>query len=95
MYVSCESPLGHIRLALTCGFMNHALKIAMGLVPRPGPRCHRILVVLGRHPPVEREPQPATTRLGRWAAPSALRPGQQPIPARALGLLHLDLAVLP
>ena len=23
-----KSPLGHIRLALTCGFMNYALKIA-------------------------------------------------------------------
>jgi hypothetical protein len=30
-----------------------------GLLPLPRPRRHRVLLVLGRHPPVKREPQPA------------------------------------
>src|ERR1039457_3474382 len=42
----------------------------IGLSPLPRPRRHRILPVLGRHPPVKREPQAATA----WHAPAA-RPG--------------------
>ena len=33
-----------------------------GLLPLPRPRRHRVLPVLGRHPPVKREPQPAPHR---------------------------------
>ena len=54
-----------------------------GLVLLPRPGRDRILVILGRHPPVEGEPQPATHRPGSDAAPSTLRPRNQPVPTRA------------
>jgi len=51
-----------------------------GLFSLPRPRGHRILVILGRHPPVEREPLPPTPRLPGPAAPGALRPRRQRTP---------------
>ena len=54
----------------------------VGLLPPPRPRRHRILMIFGRDPPVEHEPQPAATRLPRLAAPGALRPRRQHVPAR-------------
>ena len=50
----------------------------LGLLPLPRPRRHRVLPVLRRHPPVEREPQTPVTPLLRPAA-GALRPGRQHI----------------
>jgi hypothetical protein len=50
------------------------------LVALPGPGRDRILVILGGHASVEREPQPATARFrGRGAAPRALCPREQPV----------------
>jgi hypothetical protein len=46
-----------------------------GLLPLPGPRCHRILPVLRRHPAVKREPQ---STAGRLPGP----PGSAPRPRR-------------
>jgi hypothetical protein len=47
------------------------------LPPLPRSRRHRILPVLGRHPPVKREPQPAAARRPGRPAPGPLRPRQQ------------------
>ena len=47
----------------------------LGLLPLPRPRRRRILPVLGRHPPVEHEPQPARNwPFGHYARPAARRP---------------------
>ena len=48
------------------------------------PRRHRILVILRGHPPVEREPQPATTLVRYRTVLGALGPGQQPVPVKSL-----------
>jgi hypothetical protein len=50
---------------------QHALEL-------PCPRGHRILPILGRHPPIEGKPQPAPAPLGGLAA-EALRPRRQHI----------------
>jgi hypothetical protein len=52
-----------------------------GLLPLPGPRGHRILMILSRHPPVEGEPQQAPGRIACPAAAGALRPDCQHIAA--------------
>jgi hypothetical protein len=59
----------------------------------PGPRRHRILPVLGRHPPVEHEPQPVT-RLPAGPPPTrCLRPRRQPASlARGQGRSAFPLA---
>jgi len=44
---------------------------APGLAELPRPRRHRVLVLLRRHAPVKREPQPAPARRHRLAAPCA------------------------
>jgi hypothetical protein len=46
-------------------------------LPRPG--RNRILVIFGRHPAVEGEPQPATHWPGNAAAPSTFRPRDQSV----------------
>src|ERR1017187_7665923 len=51
-----------------------------GLAELPRQRRHRILVILGGHPPVEREPQPTATRPRLTLAAGALRPRRQLIP---------------
>ena len=43
----------------------------------PCPGCDRILVILGGHPPVEDEPQPAPARSRDRAAPRVFRPREQ------------------
>ena len=66
----------------------------LGLLPLPRPRRHRILPVLRRHPPVEREPQAARAP-GPWPADGPTppptppghprpRPGQFPVSPRTL-----------
>ena len=52
------------------------------LLQLPRPRCHRVLPVLRRHPPVKREPQHTASTLPRTAR-EMLRPRCQYIPARA------------
>jgi hypothetical protein len=52
-----------------------------GLLPLPGPRGHRILMILGGHPPVEGEPQQALGRIACPVAAGALRPHCQHIAA--------------
>ena len=52
-----------------------------GLLPLPGPRGHRILMILSRHPPVKGEPQQALGRSVCPAAAGALRPDCQHIAA--------------
>ena len=65
-----------------------------GLVPLPRPRGDRILPVLSRHPPVEREPEPAAGRPGSTAPPGTLRPRRQRIPSRdSLRLTQINHAV--
>ena len=54
------------------------------LLQLPRPRRHRILPVLGRDPPVEREPQAPPAPRPFPAAGQALRPRRQHIPARPL-----------
>jgi hypothetical protein len=53
----------------------------MRLLPCQG--CHRILMIFRGHPAVEREPQPAPLMPCCPAAPGALRPRRQCIPASA------------
>jgi hypothetical protein len=53
-----------------------------GLSQLPGPRRHRILPVLRRHPPVEREPHAPPALHPSPALAQALRPGHQHVPAR-------------
>ena len=55
----------------------------IGLMPLPRPRRHRILPVLGLHPPVKREPQPAAAWHAPAAQPGPLRPQHQSVPARS------------
>jgi hypothetical protein len=50
-----------------------------GLVTLPDPRCHWVLVVLGRHPPVEHEPQPAAVWLC-GTTPSCAQPRPPALP---------------
>ena len=52
-----------------------------GLLPPPCPRRDRIPPVLGRHPPVKREPHTSATRLRCPAATGALNPQRQDIAA--------------
>ena len=62
--------------------MSHDLPVPghqrLSLAELPRPRRHRILVILRRHAPVVREPQPATRHLGPAAA-GTFRPFQQAI----------------
>jgi hypothetical protein len=53
------------------------------LVPLPNPRSDWVLVILGGHPPVERESQP-TQSCSRGRAARALRPRKQQISAYAM-----------
>jgi hypothetical protein len=62
-----------------------------GLVPLPRPRCHRVLPVLGRDPPVKREAQGAVTMAGCPAAPGALGPCLKRIPALAARRLPSEM----
>ena len=62
------------------------------LLPLPRSRGDRVLPVLRRHPPVEREPQPAVYRSpGLWAA-RPRRPRLQAIPACSRGSSPFPLA---
>lgn len=54
-----------------------------GLIPLPHRRRHRILPILGRGPPVKREPQAAAASTGYPAAPGLLRPRREHVPVRA------------
>jgi len=51
------------------------------LLQLPGPRRHRVLPVLGRDPPVEREPQAPSAPHPDPAVAQALRPGCEHVPA--------------
>jgi hypothetical protein len=54
------------------------------LVPLPHPGGHRVLMIFGGYPPVEREPQSAAARRRNRAAPEALRPREQQISTRTI-----------
>ena len=62
------------------------------LLPLPRPRGHRILPVLGGHPPVKREPQPSSRRSPGPAAARFLRPRHQAACTRSQGSLPLHIA---
>jgi len=76
--------------------LSHHLPVpghqSSGLGQLPGAGGHRILAVLGRDPPVKREPQTTATRLPRPAPAGAPRPRRQRIPSRAHGSAASQLA---